>query len=194
VFLEGLWRNNPIFGMILGLCSTLAVTNLMANALVMSLAVTAALVASSAIISALRGVIPERVRMITYMLIISSVVITVDMFLRIYVPEVSRSLGPYVALIITNCLLMGRAEAFANANPVGISVVDALGVGLGYGFSLMVLAVFRELLGFGSLFGVRILPAAVTPIGLLSIPPGAFFALGIYILVINTVRRRRTRP
>ena len=120
VFMEGLWHNNPIFGMILGLCSTLAVTNLMSNALVMSLAVTAVLIVNSALISLLRNLIPERVRMIAYMLIISSLVITVDLTLKIFVPGISRSLGPYVALIITNCIIMGRAEAFAINNPVGI--------------------------------------------------------------------------
>lgn len=191
VFIEGVWHNNPIFGMVLGLCSTLAVTNLMANALVMSLAVTVVLVVNSAIIAGLRNIIPERVRMITYMLIASSLVITIDQFLKIFVPDVSRALGPYVALIITNCILMGRAEAYAINNPVSISVVDALGVGLGYTFSLMTLAFFRELLGFGSIFGVRVAPAALTPIALLSVPPGAFFALGTYILVINAVKKRR---
>lgn len=191
VFIEGLWHNNPTFGMVLGICSALAVTNLLANALVMSLAVTAILVVNSLIISALRNLIPERVRMITYMLIISTLVITVDQFLKIFVPDISRALGPYVALIITNCILMGRAEAFAINNPVGISIVDALGVGLGYTFSLMTIALFRELFGFGSIFGMRVIPDSLTPIGLFSVPPGAFFALGIFILFINSVRGKR---
>ena len=191
VFIEGLWHNNPTFGMVLGICSALAVTNLLANALVMSLAVMAILVVNSLIISALRNLIPERVRMITYMLIISTLVITVDQFLKIFVPDISRALGPYVALIITNCILMGRAEAFAINNPVGISIVDALGVGLGYTFSLMTIALFRELFGFGSIFGMRVLPDSITPIGLFSVPPGAFFALGIFILFINSVRSKR---
>lgn len=190
VFIEGVWHNNPIFGMVLGMCSTLAVTNLMANALVMSLAVTIVLVVNSTLISLLRNLIPERVRMISYMLIASSLVITIDQFLKILLPDVSRALGPYVALIITNCILMGRAEAYAINNPVGISVVDALGVGLGYTFSLMTLALFREIFGFGSVFGVRIIPASITPIGLLSVPPGAFFALGVFILVVNTIKNR----
>ena len=193
VFIEGLWHNNPIFGMILGLCSTLAVTNLMSNALVMSIAVTVVLVVNSVIISGLRNIIPERVRMITYMLIVSSLVITVDLVLRIFVPDISRALGPYVALIITNCIIMGRAEAFAINNPVRISAMDALGVGLGYTFSLMVIAFFRELIGFGSLFGVRVLPSVITPAALLSVPPGAFFALGTFILVINARRRRKEK-
>lgn len=190
VFIEGLWHNNPIFGMVLGICSTLAVTNLMANALVMSLAVTIILIVNSLVISLLRHVIPERVRMVTYMLVISTLVITVDQTLKIFVPDISRALGPYVALIITNCILMGRAEAYAINNPPYVTVIDAVGVGFGYTFSLMVIAFFREILGFGSLFGIRVLPDFITPMALLSVPPGAFFALGTFILVINVIRNR----
>jgi len=190
VFIEGLWHNNPIFGMVLGICSTLAVTNLMANALVMSLAVTIILIVNSLVISLLRHVIPERVRMVTYMLVISTLVITVDQTLKIFVPDISRALGPYVALIITNCILMGRAEAYAINNPPYVTVIDAVGVGFGYTFSLMVIAFFREILGFGSLFGIRVLPDSITPMALLSVPPGAFFALGTFILVINVIRNR----
>ena len=180
--------------MVLGICSTLAVTNLMANALVMTLAVTVILVANSLITSLVRQVIPERVRMIAFMLISATLVITVDQFLKIFVPEISRALGPYVALIITNCLLMGRAEAYAINNPPFLSAVDAFGVGCGYTFSLMVIAFFREILGFGSIFGRKILPGFITPIGLLSIPPGAFFALGTFMLIINTIRKgQRTK-
>ncbi len=188
VLLEGIWHNNPIFGMMLGLCSTLAVTNLLANALVMSVSVTVVLVVNSAIVSALRQFIPEKVRMVVFMLITSSLVITVDMMLKILLPNISEALGPYVALIITNCIIMGRAEAFASNNSVGISIVDSCGVGLGYTLSLMVIAFFRELLGFGTLFGLRVLPEFLEPIQLLAIPPGAFFALGIFILVVNWLR------
>ncbi len=190
VFTEGLWHNNPIFGMVLGLCSTLAVTNLMVNALVMSASVTIILVLNSLIISLLRKIIPERVRMIAYMLLTSSFVIAVDMVLRITLPSVSNALGPYVALIITNCIIMGRAEAYAINNPPGLTVVDALGVGLGYSFALMVISLFRELLGFGSIFGLKLLPEGSQALSLFTIPPGAFFALGIFILAINTIRNR----
>jgi len=190
VFVEGVWHNNPIFGMMLGLCSTLAVTNLMANSLVMGLAVTVVLVVNSMIISALRTVIPERVRMIVYMLVISSLVIAVDMALKIGLPGISKALGPYVALIITNCILMGRAEAFAANNPVGVTIADSLGVGAGYTFSLMTISFFRELIGFGSLFGINVMPEGLEPVQLLAIPPGAFFALGVFILVVNLIRRR----
>jgi len=190
VFKEGVWHNNPIFGMMLGLCSTLAVTNLVSNALVMSIAVTLVLVVNSAIISSLRNLIHERVRMIAYMLIISSLVITVDMVLKIVLPEASKALGPYVALIITNCILMGRAEAYAINNTVGLSVADALGVGLGYTFSLTIISIFRELIGFGSLLGFTVLPEEFPHVSLFTIPPGAFFALGTFILIINTIRNR----
>ncbi|MBT3382038.1 MAG: electron transport complex subunit RsxE [Lentisphaerae bacterium] len=193
VFSEGVWHNNPIFGMMLGLCSTLAVTNLMSNALVMSVSVTVVLVANSAIISALRNHIPDRVRMIVYMLIVSTLVITVDMMLRICLPDISKALGPYVALIITNCIIMGRAEAFAVNNTVPVSIADSLGVGAGYTFSLMIMAFFRESLGFGTIFGLKVLPEAMSPIQLFAIPPGAFFALGVFILVVNTLKQRQAK-
>ena len=188
IMTEGVWNNNPIFGMMLGLCSTLAVTNLLSNAFVMSLSVTVVLVVNSAIVSMLRNFIPEKVRMVVFMLITSTLVIAVDMILKICLPDISKALGPYVALIITNCIIMGRAEAFAANNKVGLSIADSFGVGIGYTFSLMVIAFFRELLGFGSLFGLRVLPENIEPIQLLSIPPGAFFALGVFILIINWLR------
>ncbi|MGA1868410.1 MAG: Rnf-Nqr domain containing protein [bacterium] len=190
IFIEGVWHNNPIFGMVLGICSTLAVTNLMENALVMSLAVILILCVNSLIISFLRSIIPARVRMVTYMLVISTLVIAVDQSLKIFVPDISRALGPYVALIITNCIIMGRAEAYAINNPPFITVMDAFGVGIGYMFSLMTIAFFREILGFGTCFGIKILPDFVTPMGLFAIPPGAFFALGTFILVINVIRKK----
>lgn len=190
VFKEGLWHNNPIFGMMLGLCSTLAVTNLMENALVMSLSVLIVLVVNSAIISAIRDLIPEKVRMIAYMLITSTLVITVDIILKVFLPEISKAMGPYVALIITNCIIMGRAEAFAASNKVSISIVDALGVGLGYTFALMIISLFRELVGFGTIFSLQILPETIAPISLFTIPPGAFFSLGFFILIINIIKRK----
>lgn len=190
VFVEGIWHNNPIFGMMLGLCSTLAVTNLMANALVMCLSVTAVLCVNSVVISLLSKYIPDRVRMVVYMMITSTLVITVDMVIKILLPTVSAALGPYVALIITNCIIMGRAEAFAVNNDVRLSFADSLGVGAGYTFSLMTIALFRELVGFGSVFGHKLLPDHVEAVKMFSIPPGAFFTLGVFILIINTIRKR----
>lgn len=193
IFTDGLWDNNPIFRMALGLCSTLAVTNLIFNTLVMSLSVLVTLILNSLIISLLRNLIPERVRMISYMLITSTIVILVDMVLKIYLPEISKELGPYVALIITNCIIMGRAEAFAINSGVVDSVIDAVSVGLGYSLSLIVLSIVREVLGFGSFVGMPLLKGLFIPIKLLTIPPGAFFMLGIFILIVNKVGERRNK-
>ena len=190
IFIEGLWHNNPIFGMVLGLCSTLAVTNLMANALVMSISVMVVLIVNSVLIASIRNIVPERVRMIAYMMIISTLVITVDIVLKIFFYKISNALGPYVALIITNCIIMGRAEAFAINNKVGLAFVDALGVGLGYTFFFIFITFFREILGFGTLFGIRVLPGFISPAVLISNPPGAFFALGIFILLVNVIKNR----
>jgi len=190
VMTEGLWHNNPIFGMVLGLCSTLAVTNLVKNTLVMTMAVLLVLMANSAIISSIRNFIPEKVRMIAYMLITSTLVIVVDIALKLFLPDISKAMGAYVALIITNCIIMGRAEAFAASNSADLSVVDAMGVGLGYAFSLLIISIFRELVGFGTLLGYQILPESMETISIFTIPPGAFFSLGAFILVINIIKRR----
>ena len=149
------------------------------------------LILNSIIISALRNIIPEKVRMISYMIITSTLVIMIDMGLKILLPEVSKQLGPYVALIITNCIIMGRAEAFAVNNGVFHSFLDAVSVGLGYSLSLIVLGVTREFLGFGTIMGIAITKDLFEPFKLLTIPPGAFFMLGILILVANTITKKR---
>ncbi len=190
IFIEGLWENNPIFKMALGLCSTLAVTNLVKNTLIMSASVLVTLMLNSVIVSLLRKIIPEKIRMISYMLITSTLVIMIDMALKIVLPEVSKQLGPYVALIITNCIIMGRAEAFAINNTVLNSFVDASSIGLGYSFSLISLSIIRELLGFGTIMGYTITKGFFEPFKLLSIPPGAFFMLGVFILIVNTISKK----
>ncbi len=188
---DGLWANNPIFRMALGLCSTLAVTNLLLNTLIMATSVTVTLILNSIIISALRNIIPEKIRMISYMIITSALVIIIDMVIKIYYPEISKQLGPYVALIITNCIIMGRAEAFAISNGVVDSFLDAVSIGFGYSLSLISLAIVRELLGFGTLLGYTITKDLFAPFKLLSIPPGAFFMLGIFILIVNTISNKK---
>lgn len=190
VFAEGLWHNNPIFVMVLGICSSLAVTTMAKNAFVMWLGVTVVMVISSATISWLRFQIPQAYRMMAYMLLISTPVIVLDQILRITLPAVSKEMGPYVGLIITNCIVMGRAEAFAMSNPPGHSALDAAGAGCGYGMVLVVIGFVRELFGAGSLFGFRILPAAYPSCGLLMSAPGAFLALATLILLANTIRER----
>lgn len=193
ILTEGLWENNPIFRMTLGLCSTLAVTNLVENTVIMSISVLVTLILNSVITSLLRHLIPERVRMIAYMVITSTLVIMVDMVLKIFLPDISKQLGPYVALIITNCIIMGRAEAFAINNGVVDSFLDAFSVGTGYSLSLIFLALIREFLGFGTIWGFEITANLFEPFKLLTIPPGAFFMLGFLILVTNVISRRRKR-
>jgi len=189
IFYEGFWTNNASFRMMLGLCSTLAVTNSLNNSLAMSVGVIFVLVSSSTIISIIRNIIPSRVRMAVFMMVISTFTIVVDQVLKAWYPAVSASLGPYVGLIITNCIVMGRAEAFAISNPVFPSIVDALGVSGGYAFSLLLLAAVRELMGFGTLFGITVLGSWWTPWGIMILAPGAFFVLGLYIWLLRSITK-----
>lgn len=187
IFMEGFWHNNASFRMMLGLCSTLAVTNSMQNSFAMSLGVIFVSCSSSTIISIMRSIIPSRVRMAVFMMVISTFTIVVDQSLKAFFPEVSGALGPYVGLIITNCIVMGRTEAFAISNPVFPSFVDAFGVSGGYAFSLLMIAAIRELLGFGTLFGVTVLGSWWTPWVVMILPPGAFFVLGLYIWLLRSI-------
>ena len=189
VFIDGFWYNNASFRMMLGLCSTLAVTNSVRNSLAMSFGVIFVLVCSSTIISTIRAIIPSRVRMAVFMMTISTFTIVVDQFLKAYFPVISNELGPYVGLIITNCIVMGRAEAFAISNKVFPSIIDALGVALGYAFSLLMIAFIRELMGFGAIMGFTVLGDWWTPWVIMILPPGAFFVLGLYIWLLRTVSK-----
>ena len=187
IFYEGFWTNNASFRMMLGLCSTLAVTNSVPNSLAMSVGVIFVSVASSAIVSSMRSIIPSRIRLAVFMMIISTFTIVVDQVLKAYYPEISKSLGPYVGLIITNCIVMGRTEAFAISNPIFPSIVDAFGVSSGYAFSLLLLAAVRELMGFGSILGITVLGDWWTSWIIMILPPGAFFVLGLYIWLLRSI-------
>jgi len=188
IFVKGLWEDNPIFRMILGICSTLAVTNQVINTVAMGSAVVFVTVCSSLLVSLVRNVTGKRVRMAVYTLIIAAFVIMVDIALKSFVPTVSKAIGPYVGLIITNCIIMGRAEAFASNNKPLPSILDAAGVSLGYAMSLLIISVFRELLGFGTLAGIPVLGPGIEPWVIMVMAPGAFFMLGTYIWVIRTVQ------
>ena len=181
--LEQVWAENPIFRQILGICSALAVTNLMKNTLIMCAALIFVNVCSNMIISAIREFTPRRTRMITQVLIIATFVIIVDLIIKAFAYEASKQMGAYVGLIITNCIIMGRAEAFASRNTVGLTFWDALGSGLGYSVVLIAVALMREPLGFGTLLGYRIMPAGFVEWQLMVLPPGAFIALGIFIWI-----------
>ncbi|MAC79667.1 MAG: NADH:ubiquinone reductase (Na(+)-transporting) subunit D [Rhodobacteraceae bacterium] len=183
--------NNPITLQVLGICSALAVTSSMQVAFVMALAVTLVTAFSSMFISMLRNQIPSSIRIIVQMVVIASLVIVVDQLLKAYAYDISKTLSVFVGLIITNCIVMGRAEAFAMKNPPVASFIDGIGNGLGYGLLLMVVAVFRELFGSGSLFGITILQTTnnggwYVPNGLLLLPPSAFFVIGLIIWGVRT--------
>lgn len=187
ILLQGLWWNNPVFRMILGICSTLAVTNMVANGIAMGLAVIFATCASSVVISLMRNIIPRRVRMAVFVLVISTFVIIVDQFLKAYFMPLSKAMGPYVALIITNCIIMGRLEAFASVNKPWPSFLDAVGMGLGYTFVLVAISIIRELLGFGTLLGYQVMGEGWVPWISMVMPPGAFLILGIFIWIQRTI-------
>ncbi len=183
--------NNPITLQVLGICSALAVTTKMDTALVMSLAVIAVLTLSNLFVSLIRNAIPVNIRIIVQLAIIASLVIVTDQVLKAYVFEISKQLSVYVGLIITNCIIMGRAEAYAMQQPPIESIMDGIGNGLGYSLILMATAFFRELLGAGSLFGYKILPLVseggwYNPNGLMVISPGTFFIIGLFIWGIRT--------
>lgn len=185
IFKDGLWKDNPVLRQILGICSTLAVTNLLINTFVMNAGLIFTLTMSSLTVSILRSYTPMRIRMMAQTLIIASYVIIVDLVIKAYLPDISEALGPYVGLIITNCIIMGRCEAFARHNPPWSSFLDGLAVSLGYAFVLTLIALVREPLGFGTLFGYRIMPEGFTPWTIMIMAPGAFFMLGLFVWIVR---------
>ncbi len=188
-FEDGVYKTNPIIYQVLGICSALAVTSRLQNALVMGGALIFVLAMSSLIVSILRSIMPRRIRMITEVAIIATFVILFDQFLKAFYWEMSKQLGPYVALIITNCIVMGRAEAFATQNPPILSMLDGVANGLGYAIILALIAVFRELIGFGTILGHEILSETWYQRNLIFVlAPGAFFTAGLLIWVINALK------
>ncbi len=191
VILDPLIDKNPVTLQILGICSALAITNSLHSAIVMMLSVTVVLAFSNMAISLVRHHLPGSVRIIIQITIIASAVIVVDELLKAYLPETARTLSVFVGLIVTNCIVLGRAEAFATQNPVGLSILDGISNGLGYGLVLIIVATIRELLGAGSLMGVNILPLVkdggwYIPNEMLLLPPSAFFIIGFLIWAIRS--------
>ena len=185
IFRNGLTQENPIAIAVLGICSALAVTNKVENAIAMGLGVTFVIVASSLTISAMRQFIPTKVRMVTYMVVISTFVILVQMFLEAFFPVIAAALGAYVGLIITNCIVMGRQEAFASKNPIRYSILDGLASGFGYTYVLIAVAIVRELLAFGTILDYQIMPDTWENWVAMAMAPGGFFVLGIFIWIIR---------
>jgi len=195
-FIDGLWRNNPVAVQVLGICSSLAVTVQLRTAIVMCLALTAVTAFSNLAISALRHLIPRNIRIIAELCIVATLVIIADELLKAFLYDVSKQLSVFVGLIITNCIVMGRAEAFALGNSPGLAFIDGLGNGLGYGSILIVVAFIRELLGSGKLLGIQIVPGAVYAagyenMGFMLLAPAAFIIIGLLVWVQHTIMDRR---
>jgi Na+-transporting NADH:ubiquinone oxidoreductase subunit D len=185
VLRDGIARNNPIVVTVLGICSSLAVANMVENALAMGLGVTFVTMLSSAFISLIRNYIPSQVRMVTYMVIISSFTIVFEMILQAYAPEIAERLGAYVGLIITNCIVMGRAEAFAVKNPVRYSTIDAFASGLGYTIVLLMMSVIREAFSQGTIFNIQVMPSDFVNWIIFAIAPGGFFVIALFVWFIR---------
>ena len=189
VLKEGLWKNHPIFRQLLGMCPTLAVTTSSLNGLAMGLAVIFVLTFSSLVVSSIKRFVPQNVRIAVYTIIIATFVTIVDIFFRAFLPPISKALGPYVPLIIVNCIILGRCEAFASRNSVILSFFDALGMGLGFLWGLFVLGSIREILGKGTILGFKILPNFYTPMVIMVLPAGAFLVLGILAGIMNRLEK-----
>ena len=191
IFLNGLFKENPTFVLFLGMCPTLAVTTAAVNGLGMGLSTMAVLVCANVFISLLRKFIPDKVRIAAYVVVIASFVTIVEMVLKAYAPSISESLGLYIPLIVVNCIILGRAEAFASKNGFVKSAVDGLGMGLGFTAALCIIGSIREILGAGSIFGVPIFGDGFQPMTIMILPPGAFLTLGLVVMVINIVSSKR---
>lgn len=192
--IEGIWNNNPIFRQVLGLCSTLAITNLVINTIVMCVALIFTVALSSATVSYLRNVTPRNIRMMVETLIIAFYVIIVDIILKAYWPQMSSNLGPYVGLIITNCIVLGRTEACALSNPPLGAFWDGLFNGLGYSYILLIIATFREILGMGTFLGFPVPYFSSVYFDkwiMMVMPPGAFFMLAIVVWIFRTVQQKK---
>ncbi|MEZ4962033.1 MAG: electron transport complex subunit RsxE [Saprospiraceae bacterium] len=192
-FMKGLWKENPIFVMVLGMCPTLAVTNTAINSLAMGVATAVVLVLSSVLVSSMRKLIPDQVRITSYIVIIATMVTVIDFALAAIVPKIHKELGAFIALIVVNCIILGRQEAFAGKNSVWLSFMDALGMGLGFLFALMCIGMIREILGSGSLFGISLFGSKFEPWVVMVLPPGGFFTLGFLLLFFNWKKQRKER-
>ena len=187
-FTKGLVKENPILVLLLGCCPTLATTTSAINGMSMGLATTFVLIMSNLVISLLKGFIPDKVRIPCFIVVIASFVTIVQLVMQAYVPDIYETLGLFIPLIVVNCIVLGRAEAFASKNPVFPSILDGAGMGLGFTFALTILGCIRELLGSGTMFGFRILPETAN-ILLFILPPGAFICLGFLIAIVNQFRK-----
>ncbi|MHC4573908.1 MAG: electron transport complex subunit RsxE [Planctomycetota bacterium] len=189
--ITGLWKENPVFRLLLGMCPTLAVTAAVKPALTMGCSVIFVLLCSNIVVSLMRNLLKPHLRILMFTLTISTFVTICDLFLKAFVPEMSERLGPYVPLIIVNCIIICRAEACASKNNLVVSIVDAIGMGLGFTLTLCVLAGVRELLATGNIFERQVMPEAFVPWAAMSMPVGAFITLGLMLGLVNTITRKQ---
>lgn len=182
---NGIITENPIFVQVLAMCPTLAVTTSAKNALGMGLASTVVLIFSNMMISAIRKLVPDKIRIPAYIVVIASFVTIVDMLMQGYIPSLYSSLGIFIPLIVVNCIILGRAEAYASKNEILPSIFDAIGMGLGFTIALFLIGTFREILGAGQILGLQVIPQAIKPASIMILAPGAFFTLGGLMVVLN---------
>ena len=187
-FLNGLIFENPTFTLMLGMCPTLGITTAAMNGVGMGLATTFVLVCSNLFISLLRNIIPDKVRIPSYIVIIASFVTMIDLLMQAFLPSLRAALGTYIQLIVVNCIIFARAEAYAAKNPPLNSIADGLGMGLGFTCSITLLSCIRELIGSGSIFGARLMPASYQPMAIMNQVPGGFITLGILLILVNTLK------
>lgn len=192
-FTKGLWKENPVLRLLLGFCPALAVTTSAIDALGMGAATTFVLLCSNVVVSSIKRIVPSQMRIPIFIVVIASFVTIVDLVLQAYFYSLSKSLGLFIPLIVVNCIILGRAESFASKNSIGSSVVDGLGMGIGFTLALLVLGSLREILGNGSIFGVALVAADVPRVLLFVLPPGAFIGLGIILWLMNAWDARRVR-
>ncbi len=191
ILTAGIIKQNPVLVLILGTCPTLAVTTSAINGLGMGAAATFVLIGSNLVISLLKNVIPDKVRIPCYIVIIAAFVTVIEMLLHAFIPDLYDALGIFLPLIVVNCIILGRAEAFANKNTVVDSILDAIGMGIGFTFALLLMGVIRELIGFGTFFNIQVFPEALPPMSILGLAPGGFFVYGCIIAAINKISKGR---
>lgn len=194
VFTNGLLRENPTLRLVLGTCPTLAVTTAAINGIGMGIAATVVLVCSNVVISLLRNIIPDKVRIPAFITVIAGFVSVVQMLVKAFAPSIDASLGIYLPLIVVNCIILARAEMFASKNSVGLSALDGLGMGIGFTAVLTVMGAIREILGAGSVFGLPVTAKFISPMIVFLLPPGGFFVFGILIAVSNAIAKRQGKP
>ncbi|MGI6485312.1 MAG: electron transport complex subunit RsxE [Tepidanaerobacteraceae bacterium] len=192
-FVNGLWNENPIFRMVIGICSALAVTTAAQNGIAMGLALTFVLTCSSILISLLRNIIPSKVRIPCYIIVIATFTTVVDLAMKAYFPSLYEVMGLFIPLIVVNCIVLARAEAFASKVGLTRSIADALGMGLGYTWAITLISIIREILGSGTVFGINVVGEEATRWVIMILPPGAFIVMGILVGLMNLITRKSSQ-